>query len=135
VVPLLSLPRRPHSSLRSAPFLLPLVGAQQQHLPPLPCSCRGQARPLPGARHGRVPLQWTPRRKLVPLSELNSAGRPCFPLPAVDNTLSLHAIRGRPLQQRFPAVPRCACSAGAQQNASERLGAVDSSAHDAIDPR
>jgi hypothetical protein len=32
------------------------------------------------------------------------------------NTLSLHAIHGRSLQQRLPAVPRYACSASAHRN-------------------
>jgi hypothetical protein len=66
----LVLPSRGGNNLQRAPYSM--AGAQQQHLPPLPCSCRGRARPLPGARHGRIPLQWTPRRKPAPLSELSS---------------------------------------------------------------
>ncbi|ONM31184.1 hypothetical protein ZEAMMB73_Zm00001d040336 [Zea mays] len=34
-----------------------------------------------------------------------------------------------------PAAPRCACPASTRQNAYERLGVVDSSADDAVDPR
>jgi hypothetical protein len=58
-----------------------------------------------------------------------------LPIPSPTPSLSLHGIRGRPLQKRLPAVLCCACSASAQQNACERLGVVDISAHDIIDPR
>jgi hypothetical protein len=113
-VPLLSLPRRPHSSLRSASFLLPLAGAQQQHLPPLPCSCRGRARPLPGARHGRIPLQWMPRRKPAPLSS-SASSLPFFPM--ADTPLSQTELHLRPVVTApCTAFPRPCFSLSGQEN-------------------
>jgi hypothetical protein len=128
--------------LSTAPW--PPLGSTTD-IPPLgppfsPCCCSPQSSllassPSCAGHHRRSPLRapfpspWLELEFPHGAPSLSMAASPCSPFsPKQQPCYSL------PMAPP-PAVPRCACSASARQNACERLGVVDSSAHDAVDAR